>query len=216
MYACIYVCMCIWHKYIHACMHSYIHTYIQLHLLHILCVSMHAYTYTPQHTQTQVFREARAHCHVENFRPAQSLSRSQISRASRLSWCMGALPNTSNREVLAIWVLGPNPQGTPGNNRVLAGSLPLCFSKGTRLKMQHLKASFLQTIASQTQGHSAICSWEHPKEQSCPLPKLGHLEAKPKGTARLNHARSRYQRIRFMTRTCSRAFRSEAEGHSAI
>ena len=33
-------------------------------------------------------------------------------------------------KVLAIWVLGPNPQGTPGNDRVPAGSLPLCLPPG--------------------------------------------------------------------------------------
>ena len=48
--------------------------------------------------------------------------------------------------------------GHTGNDRVPAGSLPLCFPQGTRLKKQHPKASFLQTIASQTHGHSAMCS----------------------------------------------------------
>ena len=61
-------------------------------------------------------------------------------------------------KVFAIWVLCPNLQGTPGNDRSRPGPCHYVFPKGTRLKKQHPKASFLLTIASQTQGHSALCS----------------------------------------------------------
>ena len=117
-----------------------------------------------------------------------------------LGGCYGILLPTA--KILAIWVLGPNPQGTPGNDQVPAESLPLCFRQGHKPQKQHPKASFLQRIASQTQGHSAICSCkkpfpnyqaepsiaqtrhrhtsqEHPKQQSCPLPTQKNVSTVP-------------------------------------
>ena len=112
-------------------------------------------------------------------------------------------------KVLAIWVLGPNPHGTPGNDRVPTKSLPLCF---------HPRA------------HASKSSIR--KRLFC-----RRLLAKLKGTAHSAHVKSRFQTIKLSLRflrlaigtritgasqaavvftTEAGAFRSEAAGHSAI
>ena len=62
------------------------------------------------------------------------------------------------------------PKAHPATTGSRRGPCHCVFPQGTRLKGQHPKASYLQTIASQTQGHTALhsCKKQIPNYQAEP------------------------------------------------
>ena len=115
------------------------------------------------------------------------------------------LPTTT---VLAIWVVGQNPGGTPGNDWVPAGSLPLCLPQGHTPQKAAFESFFL-----------ADDCWPNPAAQRNLLTQKGGFK-----TIKLSHrflgpaigTRITASQAAVVSMTEAGAFRSEAAGHSAI
>ena len=107
---------------------------------------------------------------------------------------------------------GPQiPRAHPATTGSRPGPCHYVFPQGTRPKKRHPRASFLQTIASQTHGHCALWSCKKPvpnyraelrflrlaigtritgASQAAVVSTTEARASKPQGTARFDHARN--------------------------
>ena len=143
----------------------------------------------------------RWHANVEALRKRRpkSVTDHDLPRKARYSQPRKSLP-------FGFWA--QMPRAHPATTGSRPGPCHYVFLKGTRLKKQHPKASFVQTIASQTRGHSAICSCKklYPIYQTEPsISQTRHRHTHQRSIPSSNHVQP-----------AAGAFKSDAARHSAI